>query len=242
MAPEQAGTTAESEPAVAVSREVGPATDVYALGAILYELLTGRPPFRGSTPMNTVLQLLTCEAVPPRLLVPKVPRDLETICLKCLQKDPHRRYASAADLTDDVRRFQVGQSVRARPVGPLARLARWGQRNPAVAGLLAAVAAVLLAGALAATYFGVQADRAARSARGALLEKEAASRRERETARRFVGFIKRNPDLVGLPLEDLVAKFVAANTDLSWDDVEAAFVPEAGQGFMDSPQMQMLGD
>jgi hypothetical protein len=115
MAPEQAGTTSDSEPVVAVHREVGPAADVYALGAILYELLTGRPPFKGSTPMNTVLQLLTCEPVPPRLLVPKVPRDLETVCLKCLQKDARKRYASAADLAADLGRWLRGEAVLAQP-------------------------------------------------------------------------------------------------------------------------------
>jgi WD40 repeat protein len=157
MAPEQAGATAASDQAVSVSREVGPATDVYALGAMLYELVTGRPPFMGSTPMNTVLQLLTCEPVPPRLLVPKVPRDLETVCLKCLQKDARKRYASAAELAEDLRRFLDDRPIKARPVGWVARLGRWCQRKPAVAGLAAAAAFLLLAGTGASSFFGVQA-------------------------------------------------------------------------------------
>jgi WD40 repeat protein/tRNA A-37 threonylcarbamoyl transferase component Bud32 len=145
MAPEQTGATmALAQPGV-VHQEVGPATDVYALGAILYELLTGRPPFKGSSPMNTVLQLLTCEPVPPRLLVPKVPRDLETVCLKCLQKDARKRYASAAELADDLQRFRAGEPIRARPVGPAGRAWRWARRRPAAAGLLALAVVTLAA-------------------------------------------------------------------------------------------------
>jgi WD40 repeat protein/serine/threonine protein kinase len=157
MAPEQAGATAVSQQAVAVSREVGPAADVYALGAILYELLTGRPPFKGATPMNTVLQVLTCEPVPLRLLVPKVPRDLETVCLKCLQKDPTRRYPSAQALADDLRRYQDGRPIQARPVGAAGKLWRWCRRNPGVASLTAAVAGAMLAGTCVSTYFAVRA-------------------------------------------------------------------------------------
>jgi WD40 repeat protein len=160
MAPEQAGTTAASAGVVAVGGEVGPAADVYALGAILYELLTGRPPFRGSSPMNTVLQLLTYEPVPPHLLVPKVPRDLETIALKCLQKDPRRRYASAEELAEDLRRFQENKPIRARPVGPAGRAWRWARRRPAAAGLLG-LAVVTLAAMVALAVglvYGVQLD------------------------------------------------------------------------------------
>ena len=130
MVPEQAGGK---------RKEVGPATDVYALSAVLYELLTGRPPFLAETPLETVLQVISEEPPPPRRLRPHVPRALETICLKGLEKEPRRRYASALELAEDLERYRAGEPILARPPGPLGRLERWERRRPALAATLAAL-------------------------------------------------------------------------------------------------------
>src|SRR5262245_41675761 len=141
MAPEQA--RGEKQPSTAV--------DVYSLGAILYELLTGRPPFRADSPLETLVLVATREAERPSSINRTVDRDLETITLKCLEKEPVRRYESAVALAADLERWLRGEPITARPAGPLERALLWRKRNPVVAALTAAVACSLIAGTVASS-------------------------------------------------------------------------------------------
>jgi hypothetical protein len=157
MAPEQAGGG---------GKRVGPAADIYALGAILYECLTGRPPFQGATPMETVMQVLADEPVAPRQLQPRTPRDLETICLKCLDKQEHKRYGTAANLAEDLRRFQAGEPILARPIGRLGKAVKWVTRHRTVSALLGAIALAMILGTGFSVYFAFDASWQAEQARG----------------------------------------------------------------------------
>ena len=160
MAPEQA---------LGLTHSIGPVADVYALGAILYEALTGRPPFRAETTAETLRQVVEQEPIPPSRWNAKVPRDLEVICLKCLRKEPHRRYSSATALAADLRRFERAEPITARPSGPLERSVRWLGRRRVQAAALAL--GTLLGIALLGAGLWLKSVR------------EAGMRRERDTAR-----------------------------------------------------------
>jgi serine/threonine protein kinase len=140
MAPEQAAGR---------SHELGPAGDIYSLGAVLYECLTGRPPFKGASLVDTLEQVQAQAVTPPRLIEPATPADLEAICLKCLEKEPVKRYVTAGQLADDLERFLAGRPVMLRRVGLLARSGRWCQHNPAAAVAIV----ILLAYSLAVTIW-----------------------------------------------------------------------------------------
>jgi serine/threonine-protein kinase len=143
MAPEQAWGRTE---------QIGPASDQYAVGVMLYEMLTGRPPLQAAHRLQTLELVRHQEPVPPTRLQPRIPRDLETICLRALQKEPHKRYPSCADLAEDLRRFLAGEPILARPVPAWERAWRWCRRHPAIAGLSATVAALGLALLVGTTY------------------------------------------------------------------------------------------
>jgi eukaryotic-like serine/threonine-protein kinase len=150
MAPEQAAGRISA---------VGPASDVYALGAILYELLSGRPPYRGETAIDTLQQVLLAEPVPIKRLVPSLPRDLTTICTKCLERDLTNRYASAQELADDLRRFLADRPIHARPSSPWEHAWRWCRRNRALAAALGSVALLLLAVSIVSMWYSNRLSR-----------------------------------------------------------------------------------
>ena len=164
MAPEQA----------AGRKDLTVAADVYSLGVILYERLTGRPPFLGDNVLTLLRQVRETEPPRPSAIRPGLDRDLETVVLKCLDKDPTRRYPSAEALAEDLARWLEGRPIEARPVGQAERLARWCRRNPIVSGLAASLTLALALGSTASTYFALKTTARARAERGERIRAEQA--------------------------------------------------------------------
>jgi eukaryotic-like serine/threonine-protein kinase len=200
MAPEQArGQTAE----------IGPATDVFALGAILYQLLTGRPPFLGLNAVTTLEHVTGLDPVPPRQLQPQVPRDLNTICLKCLEKSPRQRYASADDLADDVRRFQAGMPIQARAVSAPERAIRWSRRYPAAAGLITA----LFLGLATTMALVVRLEFAKQSEQRANAKSIASLQHAQDSVRKSLVFLVEDEEMMRKGLYELRLRMLSAITE-----------------------------
>jgi WD40 repeat protein len=161
MAPEQARPIAGG---------IGPAADIYALGSMLYEMLAGRPPFEGASSVDVVTQLINDEPMSPATIRPRLPADLVTICLKCLEKTPTKRYASALELAEDLRRFQADEPIRARPVGMVGRAWRWCRRRPLVAGLIALCGLLIVSLIATVLYFNVRLARTAEEERRQIVQ------------------------------------------------------------------------
>ncbi|MBI3466708.1 MAG: tetratricopeptide repeat protein, partial [Planctomycetes bacterium] len=206
------------------------------LGAVLYELLTGRPPFKGATTHDTPEQVTSQEPVLPSRLEPKLPRDLETICLKCLQKEPAKRYASAREVADDLRRFLDGEPIQARPVSPVERALRWCRRNPRVASLLAALIVVFMGGFAAVTVLWRVADARGTAAR---LEKGHADR-QRERAEDKVALAWRAVDDMYTKVAEQWLASEPGMTELQHEFLEKAlaFYQEFVQEQSNDPQVR----
>jgi eukaryotic-like serine/threonine-protein kinase len=205
MAPEQAAGAGKSADV---------RTDVYGLGAILYRILTGRPPFQAATMTEILMQVMVEEPVPPARLNPCIPADLETVCLKCLEKEPSRRYQTAAELADDLRRFLDGMPVTARRVSTIGRARRWARRNPMIAGLAAGLALVLVAGTVVSTTFAVRAHYWSAAAREELAENQQLRQHERETTKKLFLYLKDRPEMLQAPMCDILDQFRAENGDV----------------------------
>ena len=198
MAPEQA----EGK-----NRGLGPGVDIYALGSVLYHMLTGRPPFVGETVLDTLQHVKNDDPIPPGRLRPRVPRDLEIICLKCLQKEPRKRYATAQDLADDLARFLRNEPIRARPIGDLERTWKWVRRQPVSAALLATLVLVIVGGFFVVLRLWMRAEKL----RGWALEEmnESKVREQRTTTR----------------LNDAAQELYVAQMNLAQEAIRDADVP-----------------
>jgi eukaryotic-like serine/threonine-protein kinase len=228
MAPEQAK---------GLVHEIGPLADVYALGVILYEMLTGRTPFLGTSILDTLQQVRNLEPVPPSRLQPKVPRDLETICLKCLQKEPVKRYESAAGLADDLHRFLAGEPILARPVVLPERCWRWCQRNPRIAALSAAVLLLLVSlavgGPVAAILVSQQKALAVKNEQAARVAQTAA-----EQAQELAEQRKEEAERARL-VADENAKVAGEQAGLALTTIQT-LIDKVQKQLQDAPQTQQL--
>jgi len=218
MAPEQA---------FGPRRQLGPGPDVYGLGAILYEMLTGRPPFQAGTPLEIMLQKRNAEPISPRALVPQVPRALETVCIKCLEVQPEKRYASAGALAADLERWLRGEPVQARPVGLLRRGRRWCRRRPLIASLVAALALPTLG-----VFTGIvlqlrQTEVARREAETALRSAEAA-RRDAETALHSVDTARGEAEASEAQVHELLNELLLPSPDVHVQMMGSRTVPDLG--------------
>jgi serine/threonine-protein kinase len=227
---------AAPEQAKGDTKNVGPPADIYALGAILYECLTGRPPFRAATSAETFHQVIHQEPAPVRALNPAVPPDLETVCLKCLQKDAGRRYSSAAALAEDLEAFLSGRPVQARPVGRLTKAWRWQKRNRALAAALALTVVALVAGVATSTAFALSSARnasradadaqkaqtAADAAARALVERDAAVKRQQEIVRAFFRAIEKYANIGDADKRALVSAFLRDHPEFAKEEVRGA--------------------
>jgi serine/threonine protein kinase len=235
MAPEQA---------VGKTQDVGPAADIYALGAILYECLTGRPPFKGATVLDTLEQVRSQEPVPPSQFDQKLPRDLETICLKCLRKEPQKRYAAAGDLADDLRRFLDQRPILARPVRLPERAVKWVKRQPALAATLLALAVALLGGTAGMAYLWRQSAASAERAENALRQLEKTQqerdwwmsvyagldREQRRRFREFQQFIRDNPAVGDLRPDEAIEAFNVKHPTMALAIPNLGAFPTAQEG------------
>lgn len=206
MAPEQIAASSQS---------VGCRTDVFALGATLYALLTGRPPFQAATTEGTLEQVRACSPIPPRLLVPDLPLDLETICLVCLSRDPARRYPDALQLADDLRRWLDGHVIRARPVSPLERLLRWHRRQPVKSALVLATSAATVVIITSLTWLWRQSEYHRLEAQSAVIRAERGESLSAEALQQLMVLLQRTVNLTATDLEGHSAEILTTIAKLT---------------------------